>query len=252
MAHLQDLTVQQINQTIEGAVDKQTPVTITVREHNAWASYHSRLLGADGPHLIVVPPVSDHGDVRQLGSADRIGVSFKYGHYKHVFSATVVSNTAYMTDQGQEMAAVRIVAPTRMQRLQRRAFKRVDVNEDALVRAAFWLGGRDVEPENGSDGQTVWTGAVGNISAGGFQMDCNDFNGPQLEIGDVVGVRVMFGIGGETCFADAQCRHIVVDGDRTTFGFQFAGLGHNREGRDALQLISQKVSELQREFVHER
>lgn len=250
MAHLQDLTIEQINQTVEGAVEKHTPVTVTVREHNAWASYHSRLLGADGPHLLVVPPVSDHGDSRQLAPADRIGVSFKYGHYKHVFSATVVGFSSCDVGDDGESEVIRIVAPTRMQRLQRRAFKRAIVPADALFRAAFWLGGQDAEPGGSDDVQSVWTGAVCNISAGGFQMDCHDFGGPKLEVGDIVGVRLMFGVGGETCFADAQCRHVVDDGGATTFGFQFAGLGHDRKGREALQLISQKVAEIQRAVAH--
>ena len=40
------------------------------------------------------------------------------------------------------------------------------------------------------------------------------------------------------------------DGGATTFGFQFAGLGHDRKGREALQLISQKVAEIQRAVAH--
>jgi len=246
MAHLQELTLEQINQTIEGAAAKQTPVTVTVREHSAWTSYHSRLLASDGGHLLIIPPVSDYGEVRDLGSADRVGVSFKFGHYKHVFSATVAGDAQTAGPDGQPTDVVRLVAPSRMQRLQRRAFKRADVPHDIIIRAAFWLGGQSAEPSGQADGQNVWTGVVGNISAGGFQMHCRDYSGPDLDVGEVVGVRLMFGVGGETCFADAQCRHFDVQKDHVALGFQFVGLGHTRESRETLQLISRKVADLHR------
>ncbi len=246
MAHLQNLTVDQISQAVTGAVDKQTPITVTIRTGKSWNSFYSRFLATDDSHLLILPPTGDQGDVCDLTVADRVGVSFKFGHYKHVFSATVVGRAEHTGDDGQGVEVVQLVGPSRMQRLQRRAFQRVAVPDESLVRAAFWVGGSEVEPTGRQDEASVWTGTVGDISAGGFQMNCHNYTGPSFQVGELVGVRLMFGVGGETCFVDGQFRHAETHGEQTQMGFQFVGLGHSRQGRAALQLISAKVAEFQR------
>ena len=69
---------------------------------------------------------------------------------------------------------------------------------------------------------------------------------PKHRRGDLVGVRLSFGVADESCFADAQFRHAQVDGEALMLGFQFVGLAHSRPGRAALKLITVKVAELHR------
>ena len=64
-----------------------------------------------------------------------------------------------------------------------------------------------------------------------------------LDIGDTIGVRLIFGAGQDAVFADAQFRHLVEEGETELLGFQFLGLAHSEEGRKALKAISSKVAE---------
>ena len=86
-----------------------------------------------------------------------------------------------------------------------------------------------------------------NISAGGFQVRTARQRAPQLEAGDVVGVRIELGQEYEPVLADAQLRHEDTD-DRgvTLMGFQFVALSQYAEGRDALRRISKIVCGFQR------
>ncbi|MHC4561480.1 MAG: flagellar brake protein [Planctomycetota bacterium] len=246
MANLQELTIDQINEAIGGAAEKLVPLTVTVHDPEGWVNLYSRLLGFDGQHILIARPSSDQAGPREFQPADRIGGSFKYRHHKHIFSATVATTLRYITEDGEEVDAVSVIGPSRMQRLQRRIFQRVAVPTGAVVRGAFWLGGVELEPTGQGGASAVWTGAVSNISAGGFQLVCQDLSAPKLHAGDTVGVRLMFGIGEETCFADAQFRHAETEGDTAILGFQFVGLAHSSKGRSALQKLSAKVTEFQR------
>ena len=199
----------------------------------------------DTPATLSAPSTSD-GQAAVFSPADRLGINFKQGHHKHVFEATVVGDCEHEDENGQSVEALKVVAPSRMQRIQRRSFQRVDVPSGEIVRVSFWRGGKDVEPVGHPEEQIVWAGAVDNISAGGFQVVCHTYTGPHLEVQDLVGVRLSFGLAEESCFADAQFRHAQVDDEALLLGFQFVGLAHSRQGRAALKLIAVKVSELQR------
>ena len=246
VANLHDLSVDQIRQVITTAVSKQTPITVSVKHDGGWENYKSSFLAMHELGLLMRPPVDQAGAGPALQPADQIGISFKQGHHKHVFSATVAGTAPHVGADGEPVTALKIVGPSRMQRIQRRAFERVMVPDGELVRVAFWLGGQEVEPPSNPDEQAVWTGPVSDLSAGGFQVALQDYRGPELQIGDLVGVRLMFGIANETCFADAQFRHSETHGDGAMMGFQFVGLAHSRRGRSALQLISAKVGEFHR------
>jgi len=246
MPVLQELDAKQIEEVIDAATARKVPLIVTVRVNNTWSNLRSRALHLRAEHLILDMPQAEEGQVpHEFAPAERIGVSFKLKHHKHIFAATVVGQERTKLDDGTEIPALAVVVPGRMQRLQRRAFIRVDVPENQLVRASFWLGGCDCEPAGTSPEHPVWFGRVRNISAGGFQLETDLGAAEGLEHGDVVGMRIVFGVGGETIYADAQFRHLEIANGRAMLGFQFLGLTETPEGRVVLQMISSKVSEFQ-------
>jgi len=252
MSELQELSVRQIDESLKLAVEKQVPVTLTIQQDGAWVNFPSRLLAITDKHMLIEPPPSDAGaPPHEFAPADKLGMSFKLKHYKHLVTATV----AGMTDTAVGGATVKVLSlclPTRMQRLQRRAFLRVDVPANRVVRASFWLGGRTAEPQ-GASALPVWTGRVTNLSAGGFQLACPTDRAARLEVGENVGVRIAFGSGEGAVYADAQFRHVEEDTPNTqdvVMGFQFLGLAQTPEGKEALRVISTKVAQFQQQDRH--
>ena len=247
MAVLQELSAEQINELTEAAAERNTPMVITIRSGVSWANLHSRAMGLDGAHLLLEMPYSPESlPPHEFVPAERIGVSFKLKHHKHLFAATVVGQQRILMEDGTEAPVLAVVAPTRMQRLQRRVYIRADVPDNRIVRASFWLGGCDSEPAGTTPENPVYFGVVRNISAGGFQLETDPSSAEFLESGDTVGVRLVFGVSGETIYVDAQFRHNEVIDGKTRLGFQFLGLTETPEGLVALQVISAKVSEYQR------
>ena len=249
MTNLRDLPCHQINEAIGSALERKVPVAVTFQHDGAWWSVHSRVVHVEGAHLLLEFPRTQDGQaVPALQPADRAGVSFKLKHHKHIFTATVVGvEEAPDPNGGGSMRVLRVCSPTKMLRLQRRMFQRVDVPPNRIVRASFWLGGCSDEPSGTTPDRPVWSGRVVNLSAGGFQVATGDDVGPSLEVGDNVGVRIAFGAADETVYANAQFRHLEEVGGQRHLGFQFVGLAQSHEGRDALQLIGGKVAQYQRE-----
>ena len=246
MATLQELETPQINELIDAAVRKTVPVTATLRIADGWRTLRSRFLAARDQHVLVEMPVDREGrGAPELSPADKLGISFKLKHHKHLFTSTVAGTGRVACEGGDGQEVLVLCFPTRMQRLQRRAFVRVGVPAGRIVRASFWLGGQEAEPAGTSPERPVWSGRVTNLSAGGFQLDCDVEPVESLDVGETVGVRVCFGAGEEAIFADAQFRHADVSGDRVALGFQFMGLALSAQGRQALSRISVKVAELQ-------
>jgi len=247
MAVLQELASDQINELIAQAGERNIPMVITISSHNAWCNLKSRALGIRGSHLLMELPYSQDGVVpHEFVPAERIGVSFKLKHHKHIFAATVVGQQRVAMEDGTELPVLAVVMPTRMQRLQRRAYIRADVPPNRIVRASFWLGGCDSEPAGTSPEHPVYCGVVRNISAGGFQLETEAAYADNIETGETVGIRLVFGASGETIYADGQFRHVEITGNKALMGFQFLGLTETPEGRVVLQVISAKVAEFQR------
>ena len=179
--------------------------------------------------------------------ADKAGVSFKLKHHKHIFTVTVACMEDAPGDGGGTVRTLQVCSPTKMHRMQRRAFLRAPVPANRVVRVSYWLGGCDAEPASGG-AEPVWSGRVEDISAGGFQIISTDGASEAMEAGDTVGVRVSFGAGEETAYADAQFRHHMEGDGQVHLGFQFVGLAQSPQGRRTLQHIGNKVSQFQREL----
>ena len=250
MATLQELDIALIDQTIASAVRRHVPVILTVHSGDRWINLHSRfLVVGDGRLLLEMPLGEDDQSTHEFAPADKVGVSFKLKHYKHVFTAVVAGFAEMRTEDGVEHTALSICSPSKMQRIQRRVFLRAPVPPNRIVRATFWLGGREAEPAGGSSDRPIWFGKVANISAGGFQLRTDGYATQMIEVGESVGVRLSFGAGAdETVFADAQFRHVEQGQDGVLMGFQFIGLDQTPQGQQALGLISSKVGEYQRIF----
>ncbi len=247
MATLQHLSGRQIDDVIRAASERRVPVTITVRSGQSWASLRGRMIDVREGHVWLELPESDHR-ARRFEPADKAGVSFKLKHHKHIFTGTVARLDEAGGEQGEPVPVLRVCSPTRMHRMQRRAFQRVDVPANRVVRASFWLGGRDAEPAGPSPQQPVWSGRVTNVSAGGFQVATADAGPEVLRVGEAIGVRLSFGVGDRPVYADAQFRHAQTEDDGTSYiGFQFIGLAQTAEGRHAMQVIGSKAAQFQRE-----
>lgn len=243
MSILQELNHREITQVIQSAAERSLPVSLTVRDGEHWVNLQSRLVGLKDHGILLAGPLGEHGAPRRFSPGESVGVSLKLKHHKYLFLANVTGECEPVA-QGEAAAPALVLGrPTRMQRLQRRAYIRAQVPSGCLARAAFWVGGRQNEPAGGSPDRLVWNGRVENLSAGGFSVRTTEESVRLLEMGYFVGTRLLFGVGQEAVYADACVRHIALGEYGAIVGFQFLGLEYSDDGKAALQAISRKVNE---------
>ncbi|MDP6544468.1 MAG: PilZ domain-containing protein [Phycisphaerae bacterium] len=247
MAKLQEMTQEQITDALQSAIQRQVPVTVTLKRESAWTNCHTKLLAVRDPHVLLGDLfVHDEEDTPEIAPAEKVGLSFKLKHYKHIFTVTAVGTEELQGQPDDPGQAIAVCWPNRMHRLQRRAFIRAEVPEGRVVRASFWVGGRENEPTQADPDRPVWSGRLNNISAGGFQVVSSGDDVWDLVPGETVGVRLAFEAGSESVYADAQYRRVDRTAEQILLGFQFVGLAQDRKGRQALQYISGKVAEYHR------
>jgi len=246
MPIVQRLRKSQIAECLAEAVARQTPVTLTCRQDGRWHTLRTQILSKDERGLWVAFPQPRTAPMPQLRVGMEIGLSFKLKHHKHIFNTVVEAMGQFGLPDGQQVQALRTSAPQRMQRVQRRAYQRVQVPRNRSVLATFWHGGLAVV-EAGRQPPLTWEGWLTNISAGGFQVRLVTHGAPELEVGDLVGVRIDLGEDYAPIVCDAQFRQQVVDerGVRLQ-GFQFVGLNESRRGQNILRRIGRAVIEFQR------
>lgn len=246
MSCLRQLGNEQVNEVLHAAVGRTIPLTVLMYENNRWCNFRSRFVVLRDERLLIEMPCDENGVPRRFEPADKVGLNFKYKHHKYTCSATVAEMSTATSGDDEEITVVSICLPSRMYCLQRRAFTRADVPANRIVRASFWMGGKDNEPTNASPDNPVHSGSVINISAGGFRMRSGHDATRGMDIGSPAGVRVTFGAGGTAVFADAQLRHVEMCEGGAIVGFQFIGLNQTNKGREALEVIVARVSEFQR------
>ena len=247
MAMLEELDITQIKGVIGEAVEKQVPATITISLDISWVNYHTRVLAVTDQRVLLAMPIADDGVApHEFCLGEKVGLSFKLKHHKYLSLLTVGGVDTLDVQDETPVPVLSVCWPVQMQRLQRRAYTRVEVPDHCIVRASFWLGSHHDEPAGTTPDRPVWIGQVRNISAGGFQLHAPPQTAEHLEVGYSVGVRLIFGTNGESVFVDAQIRHVALEDDGTSIGLQFIGLGQSSDGKAALQFIRRKVTEFQR------
>ncbi len=246
MPSLRDLDSRQIDQAIKDAVERRIPAALTVRRDRRWVTLHAQFLAQRQRHLLLELPGSPEGSKPPFEPGDKVGLTFKLKHHKHICSVTVAATQQVRFDDGRELPVLSVCFPPRMQRLQRRAFERVDVPANRVVRASFWLGTHQDEPTSSGADRCVWVGRVVNLSAGGFRLLADAPTAEALDVGDAIGVRLSFAVAEEAVYADAQIRHVETDAGSAVLGFQFIGLDQTAEGKKAMELLAGKIAEYQR------
>ena len=247
MPPVRKLSTVEINRAVAGAVDRRVPVTVSVRTDQGWENLYSRFLDQTDEHVLLeMPRAEDAAEVRTFQEADRLGISFKFKHHKHVFTGTVAGTGTHSVG-GRDVPVLRVCLPTQMHCLQRRVFTRVDVPAGRIVRASFWSGTLATEPTVDTVEAPVWSGQVINLSAGGVQVRCDHSAAGALELGESVGMHLSFELGKEAVSTEAQFRHVEAAKDGVLLGFQFLGLEQTAEGRETVKHIGHWVGEFQRD-----
>jgi len=247
MAGLEEIPARRIPRILEAAVDAAARVTITVRTDSRWLTYSSAAIGLRDDDLLLEVPRVDREAEQAFQPGIEVGLSFRLGRDKYVFSAPLVEAKVYSPEAGVWSVVVVASPPEMVHRIERRRCDRTDIALERVVRATFWLGGEQVESTGAIPDQPTWAGSVENVSDGGICLRTALASADCVEIGDILGIRLTF-TDDETFCADVRYRHARVDGDAVHMGLEFtrgAVRRHGDPGGWILAKIAECLHELQ-------
>lgn len=247
MPIIQELNERQIQECLGELTQRGVPIIINCQLGDNWITLHSKVLQHGSETIWLDYPLSTEGGV-SLEVAQPISLSFKVKHHKHVFNTIIEAVGTFSVQNGPRVQAIRIATPHCMQRIQRRAYNRVDVPRSRSVLATFWLGGHGNSPQGPAQAALLtWEGWVTNLSAGGFQVRAPRHAVPAMEEGDLSGVKLEIGNEYGLVEADVQLRHQAEDGKGgILLGYQFVGLNETAAGRQTLEILGRVVADFQR------
>ncbi len=246
MAFLEDLTPEDVKETLARLADGNLPVSLTVRYQSRWVTFETRVIAEKAGVFWVELPKTDHLPTPyEFQPSEQVGMTFSLGHRKYVYSAMVIGKESYRLDpeaQNPRMA-LRLDAGDRMQRVERRLHERLNLAGQAANRASFWLGGSGARAADGEIDGPVWSGRVLNLSTGGLLVRASFEAVKYVEVGDILGVHVHFGTGKADATLDGQVRHCDRDGEMALIGIQFIELAEALDGNRAIQAIKACITE---------
>lgn len=243
---------ENLDQILQDSIERRNLLVLTHDSPQGWRMFNSRFVGgAPSSHVFQIEtPVARAGRDAQLPRrGDTLGVTFRFGHKKCMFS-TILESIEVDGDEG--MAALRW--PDRLQQLGRRAYERARPPKDVIIAVRFWrtdatrgeaAGGIRSSSREGSEDRAVCHGQLENLSAGGIRVRVADPN--QIQVGDAY--RCIFAPrpGKPSVILDAIVRHSeAAHQGRMSVGLQFVGMESAPQSRRTLDRLVRMVNEFQR------
>lgn len=240
MSGMQMLANQQLERVVEESVAQERPVVLTHHSDKGWRTFKAAFVAAraGAPEMgIRVRPSRDGDDPANIKSGDTLGVTFRVGHKKCMFTTQVESAARLPTD-----GLLLVRYPDRLQQLQRRVYERAKPPGQTVIPVRIW---RETASSVPVEERAIRHGQLEDMSVGGMRVKvacAEDF-----EIGAVY--RCVFSArpGKPSIVVDALVRHHeAANQGRASIGFQFVGLETSTDGQRMMERLAQTVTHFQR------
>ena len=248
MTKPRDLTPAQCHEAIRLAIERRLPLVATIRDDDRWVLMHSRFVPRDpGAGLLCIePPLGDtlagaQGIPLEVPTGATIGVTFRRGHHKCMFSTTVFGRQRVTVSPELRIEALLIRCPAEVQQLQRRVYVRSIVPTGVCIPVE--IASRPRSDASSPPAATV-IGQLADLSAGGIRILVDHAPSQAPEIGRPFQITIRPDRR-PAIQTDALFRHCQMDShDRIAWGLQLVGLETTESGRHTLSAIADLMSHL--------
>jgi hypothetical protein len=226
------------------AARRHIPVALTLLDRNRWLTYRGDLMAVEKGRLWIRSSLENPRTAADpLALNTKVGLMFRMGPHKYNGLVQILQFAELADESGQPVKAVSVSLPSELERMERRVHDRLEVDASGKARVSFWSGGRAVEPKGPSPHRPVWGGSLVDISRQGFAVRTSWDSGQYLEVGDIIGARMLFDGHPVPVYVNAQLRHAFMEGNMGVLRFQFVGMADTDEGRNALDFMAARVDE---------
>lgn len=240
MSRTQSVDRPRQEEIIADAIREQRQLVLTYNLPDGWCRQKAVFVSGSpaSREALVQAMLPENYQVIQLPSQGTVvGGSFRLGHKKCLFSATVRS-----CGPRARNVPISLTWPDHLSQLQRRAYERATPPRGQIIAVRFWEEkGEGMSP----DAREVRHGQLEDISAGGMRLKVADALSVEMEktYKAVLTPRQ----GKPALLLDAILRHReIAERNRASLGFQFVGLETSTDGLRMLDRLARLVSQFQR------
>jgi c-di-GMP-binding flagellar brake protein YcgR len=239
MAATESVKGDEVAQIASLAARRRAIINLTIQHRNTWLPFQSHILGVrDRGIWVDMPAHVEDVNPQDVLIGTECSVSFRLNSHRYFFDTRSVGAAPWTTEDGNKVEALRVPLPGEMERLERRAFDRVEIPSSQMVRATIWSGWRQ---------KPVWSGSVTNMSSGGLQIRTARTAMNFFESGDMVNIAVCFGADAQPVAVEAHFRHGTLDGTMCLAGMEFVMQNLSAAGQQAMAVITQRLAKLRQE-----
>ncbi len=260
--------IQRRDQIIGSAADRHLVVVLTHYGSAGWQTCRSRFIDCriDEQRIFIERPTGDAPETPSLSVGEQIGVSFRRGRTKCLFTTVVTGCGRAVDDRAESIDTITLRWPENLQEMQRRAYERVSPPRQEHIEVAYWptvshgdvsvssrMSGSCVHPARRATGAAetppdARRGKLDNLSAGGLSLTVDDKL--TASIGDNMCCSFQPAPKTEILTFDAKVRHLAqTDRNQWSLGLQFIGLETSTEGQCRLAQLAIIVSRFRRASV---
>ena len=244
MSESEVLKDEELRDIFAQAIAEASDGTMSHLAKGKWRSravLHATVVG-DAVHVQIVAEDAPRPAGIQINQP--VGIAIQQEFNKVIYETIVVGFESSVNETG--IGRIVLELPDQVERMQRRAYTRVQVPSDLNVNILFWHRGYTDDTAEVPD-ENYWQGRLVNLSAGGFQIAVSLDQSPSFRVGQLVGVQFTPMSYEKPIMAEAQIKHIAesVDDGTLFIGAEFIGLEASSQGRKQLRRISDIVGEYQ-------
>jgi len=239
-----DVDPQEKDSLLLEAVSSRLPLQLSCLLPNGWEIMKSRFLAteSESEHILLDYPTPADYPCPGLEPEQNIGVSFRLGHRKYVFTTSVTGALEQRKSRGKTRWALRIRWPETMQELQRRLYYRAPVPDRIHIPVDIWDQPAMTDQALPS-GMT--RGRMLDLSAGGVGLSLADEAAQNWRENEHLVCRFSPQPGGVPLEIKARFRHRESLGPgRSRVGLQFVGLETSPDGKATLQRLNEMTRRL--------
>jgi len=272
------LNPEMLQAILHEAIKKRMPAMVTYRGPKGWAMIKSRLLGVEADSELILleltndfkaeadtyitesnvynesndsidelqaesPASLESLETDDLKLGQSLGVSFRYGHRKCMFS-TVMLGKSQRPQQDRNRCVLRVEWPEEVSELQQRLYHRTPVPYGRMIQVDLQLAQDDSSADTLPLPQR---GRMLDLSAGGISVEIPRETRPRWRQDDQLLCRFATGSDRDLLEVSARIKHCSRTADgQVRLGLQFVGLDACEDGRQTLLQIRRMTNRFQR------
>ncbi len=244
MSETQVIENKELSDFLELVLDQKVSGTTSYLAKGRWHTAKILIIAITSKSIqLELQPDSDYSTSHNMQVDQPVGITFQHEFNKYLLESVVVGYESSVNEDATGRIVIKM--PEKAEKMQRRAYVRVDVPSDMTVKVLFWHRGysdntTEVPLEN------YWQGKMIDLSGGGMLVSVDEAYQENFRNGQLVGLQFTSMAYERPIIVEAVIRHVGEPAQGSLkLGIEFIGLEATADGREKIRHIGDTIDSYQ-------